>query len=227
MSGSEGQKSDKQANLIFPVWFDKLVPLGALLALGAVVYIIVLLAFLTSPVTTRVGYKPDQPVPYSHALHVGKLGIDCRYCHNTVEESAQASVPPTQTCMNCHSSVFTESPKLTAVRESYASGLPIKWIRVHNLPDFAYFNHSAHVTRGIGCASCHGRIDKMDLVYQDKPLTMGWCLKCHREPENFLRPIDKVTTMDYVPSPDQLSVGRKLVEEYDINPPTDCSACHR
>jgi formate-dependent nitrite reductase cytochrome c552 subunit len=204
-----------------------MVPLGAVLALGGIVYVVVLILFAVSPKTTRVRYQPTQPVPYSHAVHAGKLGMDCRYCHTTVETSAQASLPPTQTCMNCHSSVFTESEKLALVRESNAAGKPIMWARVHNLPDFAYFNHSAHVTRGIGCVSCHGRIDKMDVVFQAEPLTMGWCLSCHRQPEKYLRPKDAVTSMDYTPSGDQLAIGKALRDEYDINPPTDCSTCHR
>ena len=212
---------------VFPSWFDKMVPLGAMLALVGAVYFVVLVLFAASPTTTRLHYRPVQPVPYSHALHVGKLGLDCRYCHATVETAAQASLPPTQTCMNCHSSVFTQSEKLAPVRESNATGKPIPWVRVHNLPDFAYFNHSAHVTRGIACESCHGRIDKMDVVYQAKPLTMGWCLSCHRQPEKYLRPKDAVTNMGYAPAGDQLEIGKALRDEYNINPSTDCSTCHR
>jgi len=121
-----------------------------------------------------VGYQPVQPVPYSHALHVGQLGIDCRYCHNTVEVAAQAAIPPTQTCMNCHAKIRAQSPKLLPVRESYATGMPVHWMRVHDLPDFVYFNHSAHVRRGVSCVECHGRVDKMEVVYQQEPLSMGW-----------------------------------------------------
>ena len=172
----------------FPAWVDRLLPVVLLLAIGGAVYVVVLIGFLVSPKTTRLGYMPEQPVPYSHALHAGKLGIDCMYCHTTVKDSAHASIPPTQTCMNCHTSVFTESPKLLPVRKSNASGMPIKWVKVHNLPDFAYFDHSAHVTRGIGCVSCHGRVDKMETVYQAELLTMGWCIDCHRNPEKHLRP---------------------------------------
>ena len=180
-----------------------------------------------TPKYFRVGYQPIQPVAFSHATHVEQLGMDCRYCHTTVETAAQASLPPTQTCMNCHSSVFTQSEKLAPVRESNATGNPIMWVRVHNLPDFAYFNHSAHVTRGIGCENCHGRIDKMDVVYQAKPLTMGWCLSCHRQPEKYLRPKDAVTSMGFAPAGDQLEIGKALRDEYNINPSTDCSTCHR
>ncbi len=142
---------------------------------------------------TDVGYAPEQPVPYSHALHAGQLGIDCRYCHNTVETAAHAAVPPTQTCMNCHAAIRKESEKLIPVRASYATGMPIPWVRVHDLPDYVYFNHSAHVRRGVGCVSCHGRVDTMEVVYQAEPLSMGWCLDCHRNPERHLRPVEFVT----------------------------------
>lgn len=211
----------------FPAWVDRLGPVILLLVIGGAVYAVVLIGFLVSPKTTRLGYMPEQPVPYSHELHAGKLGIDCMYCHTTVKTGAQASIPPTQTCMNCHSSVFTDSPKLLPVRQSYTTGMPIKWIRVHNLPDFAYFNHSAHVTRGIGCVSCHGRVDKMETVYQAELLTMGWCISCHRTPEKHLRPKEYITKMDWTPEEDQLTLGRRLKAEYNINPSTDCWTCHR
>ncbi|MEP0814682.1 MAG: cytochrome c3 family protein [bacterium] len=212
---------------IFPAWFDRLVRIFGLVFVGGAVYILVLWIFLVSPKTTRVGYQPEQPVPYSHALHAGKLGMDCRYCHTTVEETAQAAIPPTQTCMNCHTTIWKDSPKLLSVRESYATGMPIKWVRVHNLPDFVYFNHSAHVTRGIGCVSCHGRVDKMETVYQKNILTMGWCLDCHRNPEKHLRPKEFVTSMDWVPEENQKDLGKRLAREYNIKPSTDCWTCHR
>lgn len=188
------------------------------------------MTFGFSPYATDVGYMPRQPVPYSHALHAGKLGLDCRYCHVAVEESPHAAVPPTQTCMGCHASVGIEAARqwrIAPVKESYATGKPIEWVKVHDLPDYAYFNHSAHVRRGIGCVSCHGRIDKMDVVYQVQPLSMSWCLDCHREPEKHLRPLEFVTKMDWQPLEPQLELGRRLREEYNINPPQDCSACHR
>jgi hypothetical protein len=201
--------------------------ISAVLAVGGLVYIVVLLTLLFAPETTAIGYAPEQPVPYSHALHVGQLGMDCRYCHNTVETSAHASIPPTQTCMNCHALIRKESEKLLPVRESHASGMPIPWIRIHDLPDFSYFNHSAHLRAGIGCVSCHGRIDKMEVVAQAKPLSMGWCLDCHRNPDPHIRPAEFLTAMDWTPeeSPEQL--GRRLREAHDINPSTDCTTCHR
>jgi menaquinone reductase, multiheme cytochrome c subunit len=214
-------------SFVFPEWTNTIRPIATLLLVGGVLYVIVLAVTGLSGKTTNVGYQPIQPVPYSHALHAGDLGIDCRYCHNTVEKAAYAALPPTQTCMNCHKQIRSNSPKLIPVRESYATGMPIPWVKVHDLPDYAYFNHSAHVSRGIGCVSCHGRIDKMEVVSQDQPLTMGWCLDCHRHPERSLRPVDQVTKMDYVPAEDQLTLGRRLREANHINPPTDCSTCHR
>ena len=180
-----------------------------------------------SPKTTTVGYAPEQPVPYSHALHAGKLGIDCRYCHSTVEVGAMAAVPSAATCMNCHKTIRTTSPALTPIRASAAGDAAVAWIRVHKLPDFVYFNHSAHVRRGVGCVSCHGRVDKMDVVRTDKPMSMGWCLDCHRAPENHLRPVETVTKMDWVPIPDQTTVGTSLRTANGINPSTDCVTCHR
>jgi menaquinone reductase, multiheme cytochrome c subunit len=181
-----------------------------------------------SPWTTDVGYAPQQPVAYSHALHAGKLGLDCRYCHNTVERTAAAAIPPTQTCMNCHTRIRAEGVKLAIVRDSAKSGLPIHWVRVHDLPDYVYFNHSAHVTRGVPCASCHGRVDQMDVITQVQPLSMGWCLDCHRAPEKHLRPVKDVTRMDWALTPEQqLEVGRAMVKDLGIKPSTDCSTCHR
>jgi menaquinone reductase, multiheme cytochrome c subunit len=212
---------------IFPRWSNTIRPLATLLLAGGLVYVVVLATDGLSGETTNVGYQPAQPVPYSHALHAGDLGIDCRYCHNTLEQGAFAAVPPTQTCMNCHALIRTQSPKLLLVRESYATGIPIPWVKVHDLPDYAYFNHSAHVTRGVACVSCHGRVDKMETVYQAEPLTMGWCLDCHRYPERFVRPLDQVTRMNWVPPEDQATLGRRLCETGDIRPSTDCSTCHR
>lgn len=211
----------------FPKWTNGLrIGVGAAL-LGGPLYVVLLIAYGTHAKTTAVGYMPEQPVPYSHALHAGQLGVDCRYCHTTVETAAMAALPATQICMNCHQKVRANSDKLAPVRESFATGMPIPWVKVHDLPDYVYFNHSAHVTRGIGCASCHGRIDKMDVVSQEQPLTMGWCLDCHRQPEKFLRPVDEVTRMDYTAGEDQLEEGRRLRAEKKINPSTDCATCHR
>jgi hypothetical protein len=190
-------------------------------------YVVALVWYGASPETTDVGYAPQQPVPYSHALHAGQLGIDCRYCHNTVERSAHAAIPPTDTCMNCHANIRARSEKLAAVRESWETGLPIRWVRVHDLPDYVYFNHSAHVRRGVGCVECHGRVDLMEVVEQVAPLSMGWCLDCHRNPDARLRPPQYVTHLDWVPDGDPAVVGREIREALDIRPSEDCSTCHR
>jgi hypothetical protein len=212
---------------VFPKWANWLRELSAVLAVGGLLYVTVLLTLLFAPETTAIGYAPEQPVPYSHARHVGELGMDCRYCHTTVEHAAQASLPPTQICMNCHQKIRADSPKLLPVRESFATGMPIPWVRVHALPDFTYFNHSAHLTAGIGCVSCHGRIDRMEIVSQAKPLTMGWCLECHRQPEPYLRPQEFLTAMDWAPNEDPLMLGRRLRATHNVDPSTDCSTCHR
>ncbi len=212
---------------VFPRWTNLLRPALAVGAVGGLLYAVVVVYLGGSPKTTDVGYQPEQPVPYSHALHVGQLGLDCRYCHTAVEEAAHAAVPPTQTCMNCHAKIRATSEKLIPVRESYSTGMPVEWIRVHDLPDYVYFNHSAHVTRGVGCVSCHGRIDTMEVVYQAKPLSMGWCLDCHRNPERHLRPQEFITQLDWVPEEDQLVLGARLREQNGINPRTDCTTCHR
>jgi hypothetical protein len=219
---------DKSSNIYtFPEWTWILRPAVAIAAVGGALYATIVVAFGFSPRATDVGYAPVQPVPYSHALHVGQLGMDCRYCHTSVESAAHAAVPPTQTCMNCHKMVRADSEKLIPILESYATGMPVEWIRVHDLPDYVYFNHSAHVRRGVGCVSCHGRIDAMEVVTQVEPLSMGWCLQCHRNPEPHLRPLEFVTQLDWVPAEDQLLLGRRLREENNINPPQDCNTCHR
>ncbi len=212
---------------VFPEWTWILRPGIAVAVLGGALYVSLVVYFGFSPKTTDVGYAPEQPVPYSHALHVGQLGLDCRYCHNTVDRAAFAAVPPTQTCMNCHSTIRTQSEKLIPVRSSYATGMPVEWVQVHDLPDYVYFNHSAHVLRGVGCVTCHGRVDSMEVVYQAQPLSMGWCLNCHRNPERYLRPVEFVTKLDWVPEEDQLALGKRLRETYNINPRTDCYTCHR
>jgi hypothetical protein len=211
----------------YPAWLDFAVKGGGLVAVLGALYVIGLLYYGIHPQAMDIGYEPQQPVPYSHALHAGDLGIDCRYCHNTVDVSAFASVPPTQTCMNCHANIRPESEMLLAVRESHASGMPVEWIRVHDLPDFVYFNHSAHVTRGVGCVECHGRVDKMETVNQDQPLSMAWCLSCHRHPDEHLRPLDQITNMAWQPPEGAGVVGAQIRQAFAINPPTDCSTCHR
>jgi hypothetical protein len=212
---------------VFPKWTNIAIKAAPPLLGAALIYAIAVFALAASPQTTNVGYEPIQPVPYSHRLHAGELGMDCRYCHPTVEDAAHAAIPPTQTCMNCHQRIRTNSEKLLLVRESYATGKPIPWVRVHDLADYSYFDHSAHVRRGVGCVSCHGRIDKMEVVYQTEALSMGWCLDCHRYPEQHLRPVEHVTQLAWLPSDDQHVLGRRLREANQINPSVDCSTCHR
>jgi len=180
-----------------------------------------------SPYVTQAGIAKEQPIPFSHAHHVGGMGIDCRYCHTSVEISAYAGIPPTATCMNCHAQIWAESPTLEPVRASYRDGTSIEWVRVHDLPDFAYFDHSAHVNKGVGCTTCHGRVDQMPLMWQEATLYMEWCLECHREPERFLRRQSDVFNVAYEPPPDQLALGRELVIEYAVDTRTSCSTCHR
>ncbi|HKE17281.1 MAG TPA: cytochrome c3 family protein [Kofleriaceae bacterium] len=215
------------ARFEFPEWTESFKKWVLLLAAGAPVYLLALWAYGLRPEAIRIGYQPKQPVPYSHALHVGELGLDCRYCHTTVERAAHAAVPPAQFCMNCHATIRTDSAALQPVRDSFASGAPIKWNRVHDLPDYVFFNHSAHVTRGVGCEECHGRIDLMEQVYQHAPLTMEWCLNCHRDPAPHLRPRELVTVMGYDPPGDRRELGRRLADNNKIAPPTNCSTCHR
>lgn len=168
-----------------------------------------------------------QPVPFSHKHHVNGLGIDCRYCHTTVETSSFAGIPATETCMSCHSQIWADSPMLEPVRASFRNGTPIRWTRVHDLPGFVYFNHSIHINKGVGCSTCHGRIDLMPLSAQTQSLQMEWCLGCHRAPEQFIRPRDQVFNMAWEPPANQLELGRKLVKEYNVMKLTDCYTCHR
>jgi hypothetical protein len=179
---------------------------------------------------TQQNVAREQPVPFSHAHHVGGLGLDCRYCHTSVESSSFANIPPTKTCMNCHSQIWSTSPTLEPVRESFRTGQPIAWTRVHDLPDFVVFNHSIHVQKGIGCESCHGRIDQMALTWQNSSLQMEWCLDCHRAPEKNLRPKEAIFTMGYVPAEDQKILGARLAKEYNIPEVRrliSCNTCHR
>lgn len=216
----------------FPRWSNVLLPAIVVAVAGGGLYMGVLIPFGASPATTDVGYAPIQPVPYSHALHVGKLGIDCAYCHTTVDDAAFAAVPPTQTCMNCHTSILPDSPQLQPVWESFNTGRPIEWVKVHDLPDYAYFNHAAHINKGVSCVECHGRVDKMEVVYQSETLSMSWCIDCHRDPGPSLRPREFVTELDWVPptGAEREAQIEQLLAEYQIKPPsllTDCSTCHR
>jgi hypothetical protein len=179
---------------------------------------------------TRQNDFVEQPIQFSHAHHVGGMGIDCRYCHTSVEESAFANIPPTKTCMNCHSQIWANAPILEPVRASFRDNTPIQWTRVHDLPDFVYFNHSIHVKQGVGCATCHGPVDRMPLVYQQAPLTMKWCLDCHRDPGQFIRPRDQVFNMTWQRPSGDPEFGARLVQQYNIasvEQLTSCSTCHR
>ena len=180
-----------------------------------------------SPLSTGAGMAITQPVPFSHKHHVTGLGIDCRYCHGSVETSSFAGLPPTATCMNCHQQLWTRADLLEPVRASWRSGQPIHWKRVYRLPDFVYFDHSIHVAKGFGCSTCHGRIDRMPLTAKAQPLYMKWCLDCHRHPEKYVRPKKEVFDMTWQPPADQQQRGRELVAEYHIESLTNCTTCHR
>lgn len=237
---------------LFPKWANQLPALMAVGGgLGSVGAVFVVWVFF-SPTFTDVGYMPTQPVPYSHRLHVGELGLDCRYCHVGVEQGPHALLPAAETCMNCHSSTETDgafaqfvnlnvehadpemqeqlnaerAAKLAPVLDSFKRDKPVAWVKVHDLPDYAFFDHSRHVNSGVSCESCHGRVDRMDVVRQTQPLSMSWCLSCHRQPEAHLRPLDKVTEMGWeAANPTEL--GEQLKVERRINPPEHCSGCHR
>jgi Cytochrome c7 and related cytochrome c len=180
-----------------------------------------------SPWMTDAHVAREQPIQFSHERHVGGNGIDCRYCHTSVEESGFAGIPPTKTCMNCHAELFANSPFLQPVRDSFETGRSIEWTRVHDLPDFVFFNHSIHVNKGVGCTTCHGPVDRMPLMAQDQSLQMEWCLDCHRRPEAFVRPRGDVFNVSYQTPANQLEIGRRLVEEYQIQKLTSCSTCHQ
>ena len=196
---------------------------GAIFFVGFILWVIG--GIVRSPYFTNQGIEREQPIPFSHQHHVGGLGIDCRYCHTSVETSNFAGIPPTQTCMNCHAQIWTNAAMLEPVRASFATGTPIHWSRVHRLPDFVHFYHSIHVNKGIGCATCHGRIDKMGLTYQAAPLTMDWCTGCHKAPEKYVRPRSEVFNLAYVPTNQEVD-GPRLVKEYNIKKLTSCSTCH-
>lgn len=202
--------------------FSALFLVAAALAVGG--------AIARSPYMTNENIAREQPVQFSHKHHVGDDGMDCRYCHTTVETSAVAGIPPTKTCMNCHSLLFADSPYLEPIRESFRTGKSIEWVKVQRLADFAYFDHSIHVNKGVGCSTCHGQINQMPLVWQASSLQMEWCLGCHRQPEAFLRARDQVFNMDWKAPVDQLEQGRRLAKEYNLRSTavlTSCSTCHR
>jgi hypothetical protein len=224
--------------------FSRATILGFLLILAAIGWM--LWVFYNSSWATQVGVVRDQPVQFSHEHHVAGLGIDCRYCHTSVEDSSFAGIPPTETCMQCHSQIWADSPMLAPVRESFKSGKSLEWTRVHDVPDFAYFNHAVHVQKGIGCVTCHGRVDKMPLTWREHTLHMKWCLDCHRNPEPHLRPREQVFSMTWNPEDEKETteeLRNRLMEELRIGVQTDeegrvaidshhnkltnCSTCHR
>lgn len=221
---------------IFPRWSNWL-PIKiviCLLVLGGAVTAGMWYYF--TPKYSRVGYQPIQPVSFPHNVHVDQLGMDCRYCHSFVEVAAHSNVPTTQVCMNCHTQVQKDNPRLKPVWASWQSGKPIEWVQIHKTPDYVYFYHSAHVNRGISCVSCHGQVNKMEVVYHDQPQSMAWCLDCHRNPEKHLRPVAQVTNLDWKPTPQegesveeaQIRQGLELRDKWHINPPDkNCFGCHR
>lgn len=211
----------KSANAVPLKVIIALILIGGALIVGARYYL--------TPAYSRIGYQPVQPVAFDHSLHVGQLGIDCRYCHTYVDQSEHSNVPATSTCMNCHSQVRSDDPMLAMVRESYQTGEPIPWIKVHKTPDYVFFDHSVHVNRGISCVECHGQVNEMEVVYQAKSHSMGFCLECHRNPEKHVRPLDKVYDLTWKAESEeaQIKMGTKFVHDWKINPPQSCSGCHR
>ena len=232
----------------FPRWTN-LLPLKIVVCLGALGAAVVAgFAYYATPKAQRVGYQPDQPIPYDHQLHVDQLGLDCRYCHSFVEHSGHANIPSASTCWNCHQHVQKDNPKLEPLRRAidkdyeHYDGKPIEWVRVHRSPDYVKFDHSAHVNRGVSCKSCHGEVNKMEVVYHSKALSMGFCLDCHREPEKHLRPLEEVYNLDYdvieylethevlddsgKRITTQKDFGQFLKEKHYITPKESCSTCH-
>lgn len=214
---------------IFPKWSNAL-PAKIVLALFVIAVTAVAgVTYYFTPEYSRVGYMPTQPVAFNHYLHAEQLGLDCRYCHTFVDVSGHSNVPDAATCMACHSQVRRDSPLLAPVRESYATGMPIEWVRIHKVPDYVYFNHAVHVNRGVSCVECHGNVNEMEVVWHDKPLTMAWCLECHRAPELALRPLDQVYNLNWTPDNPHahLEWAVEAVVNWNVNPPQSCSGCHR
>ena len=199
----------------------------AVLAAGAAGTIAGLLIWARTPYARNMNVPVEQPVQFDHRHHTRDEGIDCRYCHNTVDKGPFASIPPTQLCLNCHSQVWNKSPLLEPLRASFIDNKPIEWTRVYKVPQFVYFNHAIHVNKGVGCVSCHGRVDRMAAIEQVQPLTMGWCLDCHRNPYPHLRPREEITNMAWKPDGDPIALGKELAKKYDVEPRTSCYACHR
>jgi hypothetical protein len=243
---------------IFPRWANT-IPVKLILSLGIIGgTVTAAINYYATPKYTRVGYQPTQPVSYNHEFHAGELGIDCRYCHHGVEKSAHANIPSAHVCMSCHKNIKADSPLLEPIRDSYFgedvnkdgilsddedvngdgvlnAGNPVPWVRIHKTPDYVYFNHAVHVNRGVSCVECHGRIDKMEVVHHDQPLSMAWCLDCHRNPEGALRPMNEVTNLGWElnssssndPEFIQAHAGLNIKESWGVNPPLSCTGCHR
>ena len=217
----------------FPKWTNDLPWKVAVILLVTGASVVAGITYYFTPKYTRVEYAPTQPVPFSHALHVEQLGMDCRYCHTFVEVASHSNIPSTQTCMGCHNQIKANSPRLAAVRAAWNNGKgdgpPVNWVRIHKAPDYVYFNHAVHVNRGVSCYSCHGAINQMEVVYHHEPQSMAWCLECHRQPEKFLRPPDQIYNMNWKPASmdAQLAMGRQFKQEWDVNPPVTCGGCHR
>ncbi len=213
---------------IFPKWTNRLplkIAIGALLIGGGVTAGV---TYYFTPKYTRVGYQPIQPVAFSHEIHAGQLGMDCRYCHNGVEKSWYSNIPAASVCMNCHNQVLKDSPKLELVRESALNGKPIEWVQIHKTPDYVYFNHSVHVNRGVSCVKCHGQINHMDEVRHEKPFSMTFCLDCHRDPAKQIRDPKDVYNLDLkISDAEQEKMGKKFVHDWKVNASQNCSACHR
>jgi hypothetical protein len=214
---------------LFPAWSNSIFRFAIGVAAAGIVGIPLLLMLLVrSPYATGQDDQKAQPIKFDHRHHVRDDGIDCRYCHDGVTRSAYAGVPATSVCMGCHTQVWPSSPELLALRNSYFRGEKLSWTRVNALPEHVFFNHSIHVAKGVGCESCHGRVDLMGQVYQVESLSMGWCLDCHRNPVGHLRPPEEVTRMGWSPAPrTQEEIGREIQAKYDVHPTTDCSGCHR
>jgi hypothetical protein len=204
---------------------SRLTIFGALLFVGVSLWLLTM--FSRSSYATRQNVALSQPVQFSHDHHVSALGIDCRYCHQTVETAANAGMPATSTCMQCHAQIWNRSPMLEPIRSSFRENDPIEWTRVHDLPDFVYFDHSIHVKKGIGCVSCHGRVDRMPLMWKAETLQMEFCLECHRHPERHVRPAEAVFDLAWEPPADRPHLGSELVARYEIQRLTNCSVCHR
>lgn len=213
---------------LFPRWANSAIR-AILIAAGAVLVgvPVALLAWARTPSATGQYHSVAQPIRFSHPLHASGLRIDCRYCHAGAERSAMAGLPPTRSCVGCHDDIVLQSADFEPVRRSLRAATPIQWRRVTNVPDFVFFDHAVHTGKGFGCETCHGRVDRMEEVHQSAPLTMGWCLQCHRAPERYIRPVDDVTRMGWQPAGDQRAVGRALVARYHVRSVTTCTACHR